>query len=350
MRLLHNISSLDIYNAQNKILQKQGKALNAISSGYKVNSAADDPNTIASSEKIRIQIRGLQAASQNVQHGVSMLQSVDGGLGDIQSVIQKIRTLAVQGQNDTYNLDDKQEIQNEINILQGSIKGITESSEFNGVKLIDNTDAADNLNSGSLSVQVGANVGESIQIPSYNLQDMYMKFNPLKADGTADTSKYFLVHMSDMNIAAKDTVSSDGTGTVKGFNLNNIKLYDSNTNATVGNIGSANAADAMMKTLPSGQKEFGALNFLDGITDTVSSIRNEYGAIQNRLSSNYDDINAISDNMEGADSDIRDADVASEILEYSKDNILVQAGTAMLAQSNNFPQDILKILQNIRSM
>lgn len=350
MRLLHNISSLNIYSAQNKILEKQGKALKAISSGYKVSSAADDPNTIATSEKLRLQIRGLQVASQNVQNGVSMLQTVDGGLGEIQSVIQRVRSLVVQGENGTNTPEDKDKIQTEINVIQKSIGDITKTTEFNGVKLINNPDVADNFQNGNFAMQVGANAGENVKIPSYNLQDIYLKFNPLKADGTTDDSKYFLVHMSDLDINHNDISNSAGTGAVSGINLDNITLYDSSTNNAIGNIDAASAADAMVKTLPSDQKEFGALDFLDNVTDSVSSIRAKYGALENRFTSTFDSINDISGNMEDADSNIRDADIASEMLEYSKDNILANAGSAMLAQSNNFPQDILKILENVRSM
>ena len=136
MRLMHNLNSLNIYREQNKVVSRQSAALRRISSGYKINSAKENPNAIASSEKMRIQIRGLQMAQRNAQDGVSMLQTADGALDNITSMLQRIRELTVQAGNDSATIEDKKVIQEEINNLKQGIGDIIKNTQFNGVELL----------------------------------------------------------------------------------------------------------------------------------------------------------------------------------------------------------------------
>lgn len=282
MRLSHNLASLNIYNEQNKILQKQNAALGRISSGVKVNSAKDDPNAISQSERFRMQIRGLQMASRNAQDGISMLQTAEGALANINESMGRIRELTVQAGSGTNTQADKATIQTEINQLLKGIDDAANNNEFNGVKLLVSGSSSAN----SISMPTGANVGDTVDIPLYDVRST------------------------------------------------SIKDSNNNTLASI-DVTQTGGVDNALKTI-------------DDVSGQLLSINSKYGALENRFESTYNNLNELSDKMEGADSSMRDADIAAEMLEYSKDNILSEAGTAMMAQSNRFPQDVLRILENVR--
>lgn len=290
MRLYHNLASLNVYREQNKVLTKQSQALGRISSGYKVNSSIESPNAISQSERFKMQIRGTQMAARNVQDGNSMLQTAEGGLEGITGMLQRIRELLVQGGNDTNKDEDKAVIQTEINQLMQGIDGIAKSTDFNGVKLLYNEDVTDNGKPGSLFMTSGANTGEKIEIPYFNLA----------------------------------------------FNSGSLKMAD------------GTFRDLSKMDITAGTSMGDALDMIDSSINTVISVRSQYGALENRFESSYDSLNEISDKIQGSESKIRDADVAEEMMEYSKDNILVEAGNAILAQTNRLPQDVLRVLENMR--
>lgn len=277
MRLSHNMAALNIYKEYSKVLTKQFNSLDKISSGIKVNKAKDNPNSLAQSEKLRMQIRGLQMASNNVQDGCSMLQTAEGGLQEITSMLQRIRELVVQAGSGSNNVSNKVTIQNEINEMAKGVDNISASTESNGVNLLN--DATNT----SLDIAVGANVGEKIQIPRFNL-----------------------VSQGQLNL-------SDASGN---------SLMD---------ISSQTGVEAAFITI-------------DAALSLVLSARSQYGALENRFESSLSNLSEIIDKTEGADSKLRDTDMAEEIVEYSKSNILVEAGNAMMVQANKLPQDILRIL------
>lgn len=290
MRLYHNLASLNVYREQNKVLTKQSQALGRISSGYKVNNAKENPNIVSQSERFRMQIRGVQMAARNVQDGSSMLQTAEGGLDSITGMLQRVRELVVQGGNGANTNEDKATIQNEISQLMEGIDGIARTTEFNGVKLLYNEDVTDNTKPGNLFMPSGANTGEKIEIPYFNL-------------------------------AVKSGTLTMADGTVRDFSKLDISA---------------------------GTSVDDALGMIDSALNTVISVRSQYGAIENRFESSYESLNEIGDKLQGAESTIRDADVAEEMMEYSKDNILVEAGNAILAQTNRLPQDVLRVLENMR--
>lgn len=297
MRLNHNMASLNIYMTHKKTLESQSAALNKISTGYKVNNAKDDPNVIAQSERTRMQIRGLQMAARNTQDGVSMLQTAEGGLDSITQMLQRIRELTVQAGSGSNVPEDRKTIQNEIDQLVNGIGNIVDFTEFNGKSLLNKT----NLNEGTVSddgsfveleMPVGANAGESVKIPIYDLSPGELKI--------------------------KD-------GDLKGMSLKDLNIESG------------------------GKSIDDALAIVDNALDKTISVRSKYGALENRFESTMGDLNEISDRMEGADSNLRDADIAEEIMNYTKDNLLLEAGNAMMAQTNKFPQEILRVLENLRS-
>jgi flagellin len=276
MRVSKNIASLNIYRSYSENLAKQSGALGRISSGVKINSSKDNPNAIAQSERLRIQIRGLQMAARNTQDGVSMLQTAEGGLEGITQSLQRVRELLVQSGGAT-TTGDKETIQKEINQMLSGAEDMANNTEFNGVKLLVNKD---NLEPKIIESSTGANVGEVIEIPRYNL-------------------------------------------TTEGLSLNN-------GNVDVDNIGAS-------------------LENIDKALGVIISARSKYGALENRFESNYNSTIEIADKVQSAESGIRDTDMAEEMMEYAKYNILVEAGTAMMVQTNKFPQDILRVLENVRA-
>lgn len=279
MRISKNIASLNIYREYSKNLTKQSGALERISSGIKINSAKDNPNAIAQSERLRMQIRGLQMAARNTQDGVSMLQTAEGGLEGITNSLQRVRELLVQAGGVT-TPEDKETIQKEINQMLDGSEDMAKNTEFNGVKLLVDNEPNDNKGSTVIDTVTGANVGEIIQIPRYNL-------------------------------------------TTEGLNLSNGKVDVNNIGTSIENI--------------------------DKALDVIVSARSKYGALENRFESNYNSTIEIADKVQSAESGIRDADMAEEMMGYAKYNILIEAGNAMMAQTNKFPQDILRVLENVRS-
>ncbi|WP_434296986.1 flagellin [Clostridium sporogenes] len=282
MRLSHNLASLNAFRNYSKVLSEQSTALDKITSGYKVRCSKDDPNVMVQSEKTKIQIRGLQMASRNAQDGVSMLQTADGSLENIGNMLMRIKELTLQASNGTNNLEDQEVIQNEINELISGIDSMAKNTEFNGVELLSQGNKFSNANTMTKIMPIGANAGEIVNIPFYDLT----------ADG--------LEINGEINVTDKNKLG----------------------------------------------KSFGIIN---NAIDTVLSVRSEYGALSNRFEECMNNIAEISLKMEGANSELVDADVAEEMMNYAKSDILYQSSIAIMRQTNNFPIDILKILENVKS-
>jgi len=279
MRINTNIASINLYREYSKNLIKQSSSLERVSSGIKINSSKEDPNGIAQSERFRMQIRGLQMAANNCQDGVSMLQTAEGGIEGINSSLQRVRELLVQAGGVTTDAD-KGAIQSEINQMLDGADDMANNTEFNGVKLLS---GGKNDGTSTLEMLTGANVGEKIDIPKYDL--------------------------TTNGLALK-------SGGLVNINVNNID---------------------------------DSLRLVDNALHNITGARSKFGALENRFQSSYDSTIAISDKTQSAESGIRDTDMATEMTEYSKYNILIQAGTAMMVQSNQLPKDALKVLENIRN-
>lgn len=281
MRISYNMPALTMHLLQNQALNRQSGNSLRISSGYKVITAKDNPTALVQSENIRMQISGLQVASRNVQDGVSMLQTAEGGLQEITSMAQRIRQLSVQAGSGSVTDSDKQKIQGEIDQMIDGIDSIAKGTEFNGLKLLSQKN--------TLTMPVGANAGESVDIPQIDLSN----------SGDSSISSLYTIRSGGDN----DILSGD--------------IQDS-------------------------------LDTIDETINTIISTRSQYGALENRFESNYNNIQDLNEQMTSADSSIRDSDMGEEIMNYSKEDIIVQASNAMIAQANKLPQDILSILNNIK--
>lgn len=281
MRINHNTAALNTYSKLSSAQGAQAKSLEKLSSGLRINRAGDDAAGLAISEKMRAQVGGLNQATRNAQDGISLIQTAEGGLNETHSILQRMRELTVQSANDTNTDDDRGEIQKEFDQLAKEITRVATTTQFNGKELLDGN--------GSFTLQIGANSGQNI-----TLDVEAMDATTLAVGSGADET---------------DTVGLD---------------------ISVGTLGVIDFDDALDK--------------IDAAIGTVSSERSKLGATQNRLEHTINNLTTTSENLSAAESRVRDVDMAKEMMEFTKNNILNQASTAMLAQANQMPQGVLQLL------
>jgi flagellin len=284
LRIQNNVEAFNAHRNLSATASKAARAMEKLSSGYRVNRAADDAAGLAISEKMRGQIGGLAQAQRNAQDAISLVQTGEGALNEVHSMLQRIRDLKVQYSNGTLEAGDKLAISSEVQELGKEISDITAKTEFNGIKL---------LTAGTVTFQVGAE--------------------------SADTISLTKTEMSG-------AIGSAGTGGLD-------EIMD------IGAATSVAAADAL----------FGAtamsLDVIDEAIKNVSNARSSFGAVQNRLEHRLNNLATYQENLVASESRIRDVDMASEMVNFTKLGILQQAGTSMLAQANQAPQGVLSLLQ-----
>ncbi len=274
MVVQHNMQAVNTNRMLGQNVKAVQKNTEKLSSGYQVNRAADDAAGLSISEKMRNQIRGLNQAVKNAEDGISLIQTAEGNMNEIHSILQRMGELAIKARNDVNATEDRQTIQDEISQLKQEICSITKKAEFNGTKLLDGSMSL--ANSGK-QLQVGANQGELLRI------------------------------------------------SISGTSLKKLGL-------TATSVRTAKSASAAIKQIQCAIK-------------MVSAQRSLLGAIQNRLEYTINNLENYSENLTSAESQIRDTDMATEMVDYSKNNILQQAAQSMLAQANQSTQGVLNLLQ-----
>ena len=282
LRINYNYESI---SAQRNLSSTQGsffKAIEQLSSGLRINKAADDAAGLAVSEKLKNQVRGLNQAQRNAQDGISLLQTAEGALNETHSLLGRMRELAVQSSNDTLTNDDRLHIQDEVNALLSEVDRIANSTQFNKINLLNGT----TNNATEVLLHVGANI----------------------ESGTNDNE-------ITVSITNSDTVA----------------------------LGVDALASAISLTTQSGANS--AISALDTAIETVSTTRGQIGAYQNRLDSMINSLGVASENAGAANSRIRDADVAKSVSEMVRTQILQQSTMAVLAQANQAPQMALQLLK-----
>ncbi|WNV79287.1 flagellin Hag [Bacillus atrophaeus] len=320
MRINHNIAALNTYRQLSANSNASQKNMEKLSSGLRINRAGDDAAGLAISEKMRGQIRGLDMASKNSQDGISLIQTAEGALTETHSILQRVRELAVQANNTgTQDTTDLGAIQDEIGSLleeiggvDGASKGISDRTQFNGKNLLNGDFSSASGN--QLQFQIGANDQQTLTV---NIEDM-----SVKSLGTADTT-------------TKDEDGKDVT--TAGF-----KIADLDVTKLTGKAADGADLTAEDKAKFSFENQLSAI---DAATKQVSTQRSKLGAVQNRLEHTINNLGASSENLTAAESRIRDVDMAKEMSEFTKNNILSQASQAMLAQANQQPQSVLQLLQ-----
>jgi flagellin len=264
LRIQTNIEAFNAHRNLASTNEGLAKAMERLSSGYRINRAADDAAGLAISERLRAQVKGIGQAQRNAQDAVSVVQTAEGSLNEVHSMLQRTRELAVQYKNGSLSEADKTSIQSEVNQLASEVEQIGEDTEFNGIKLLNEK--------ATVTFQVGANDGEVISVSTISL-------------------------------------------------------------------GEAVKAAAF---------EFGSeedIKQIDEAIEAVSSQRAEFGAVQNRLEHTLNNLAVYQENLSASESRIRDVDMASEMVEFTKLQILQQAGTSMLAQAQQSGSSVLKLLQ-----
>lgn len=324
MIINHNMASLNTYRQLSTNNAASGKSLEKLSSGLRINRAGDDAAGLAISEKMRGQIRGLDQASRNAQDGISLIQTAEGALNETHSILQRMRELANQSANDTNTATDRGEIQKEINQLTSEINRIGNTTEFNTQTLIDGTQSIGTADTG-LKLQIGANATQSFKIDIY---DMRAKALGISGDTGAAAALSGSATNNGVTITADEITKSTGA-------------TFTTANALTDNAGSTEyALDVSDHT-----KATAAVKVIDKAIEQVSAERSKLGAFQNRLEHTISNLGTSSENLTAAESRVRDVDMAKEMMNFQKNNILSQAAQAMLAQANQQPQGVLQLLR-----
>jgi flagellin len=265
LRIQNNVEAFNAQRMLSANSEKVSKAMEKLSSGYRINRAADDAAGLAISEKLRGQINGLAQANRNAGDAISLVQTGEGALNEVHSMLQRVRELAVQYKNGTLSTSDRTAIQSEVDQLKSEIDRIGTDTEFNGIKLLNGT--------GTVSFQIGAADGQQITAATISV-------------GAQVSSAVF---------ALSTTGASD-------------------------------------------------IDEIDTAINNISAARADFGAVQNRLEHTVSNLASYQENLTASESRIRDADMAEQMVQFSKLQILQQAGTSMLAQANQAPQSVLSLL------
>lgn len=361
-----NSISLVAQNNLNKSQSSLSTAIERLSSGLKINSAADNAAGQAISNRFTSSINGLTQASSNASDGISLAQTTEGALDEINDNLQAIRTLTVQSQNGTNSASDLQSIQDEITQRLSEVDRISQQTDFNGVKVLDGSKT-------SISIQVGSQDGQTISINLQKVNTSSLNLTGFNVDGPASSattavasgSTYNSITLSaDASVSFSGTSSLDATGLVSDSNGN--YFVSGTLTSDVEGVGASGdtayykltsndisitddgamtvTVDASTDNL-TGVATENPLTTLDKALSTVDDMRSNLGAIQNRFDSTINNLTSTSTNLSEAQSRIQDADYATEVSNMSKAQILQQAGTSVLAQANQVPQTVLSLLQ-----
>lgn len=396
MRINTNLNAMTALNSATKNTALAGSSMEKLSSGLKINKAADNATGLAISEKMRSQIRGLDQASQNTQDGISVVQTAEGAIEEVGNIVQRMRELAVQGANETNTGSDRAKISEELTQLHEEIDRIAESTQFNGKDLLngknevrtekvyktsgDNTKVAtdavkvekgfdfDGLGTdieittaagtpGSISFKAGTGAGYGITVDKINDQGKIdtgatititdrngktMSFTT-KADITAGgDTKIGTVNTTQNSISGKEISLQVGANTSDSQTLK-VKIENVSTKS----LGlDSKIIATMAKEGPKGTEAANAMiDSLDNALERVNTSRANLGAMQNRLETTASNLTTSNENLTAAESRIRDVDVAEEMMNLSKLNLINQAAQAMMSQAKSQPEGVMQLLR-----
>ena len=285
MIINHNMSAMYAQRHTGIVETGIAKDIEKLSSGMRINRAGDDASGLAVSEKMRSQIRGLNQAGQNIQNGVSFIQATEGYLAETTDIMQRMRELAVQAANGIYSSEDRMQIQVEVSQLVDEVDRIASHAQFNGMNLLTGRFAKDSATE-VMQLHVGANMDQNEKIYVGTMTAMALGITGGMQGGEGD-----MISLSSMD----------------GANM--------------------------------------AIGTIDNALKQINKQRADLGAYQNRFELAYNGVAIAAENIQAAESRIRDADMAKQVVEYTKNQILMQSGTAMLAQANTQPQSVVRLLQ-----
>ena len=396
MRIQHNIMAMNAYRNYSNNASSLSKNLEKLSSGYKINRAGDDAAGLAISEKMRSQITGLDKAQDNAKDGISLVKTAEGALTEVHDMLNRMYSLAEQSANGTYDGTDRTQLQKEVKALKNEIDRIADSSNFNGTELLngdlatgtsytfkataagatktanmdlvitaDGTQTMNNIkfvnskgiaeakatiaNDGVVTIKVDASKNYSAEDIQKALSNATVG-SQTKAD-VADAIKGASVSGTGITGAASGSKVAKASGTGTALPGKALKLQIGDTGEAFNQLSvsikdchvTALGLDKMSIADQAGAKD--ALKQIKSAINYVSDVRGTLGATQNRLEHTINNLSVMQENIQDAESTIRDTDVADEMMAYTKNNILVQSAQAMLAQANQVPQGVLQLLQ-----
>ncbi|HHY81565.1 MAG TPA: flagellin [Clostridiales bacterium] len=377
MRINNNLMAMNTHRQLGIGNSAAAKSMEKLSSGLRINRAGDDAAGLSISEKMRGQIRGLNQASRNAQDGISLIQTAEGALQETHAILQRMRELAVQSANDTNQDVDREAIQKEIDQLATEITRISTDTEFNNEKVL-------NGSYQDKTLQIGANKDQNITLSIANMSAFELgvagtpgAVSAVASDGSSITlagvatdpglaaGTYTVVDVSSHavyggtysyalqdangNIVALgvDGDDNDGIDEINAWvdvNDTNVELIGHTANASL-DVGSKFTVEGNGINVSSQGDANNAIEIINNAIKRVSQERSMLGAIQNRLEHTIRNLDTSAENLQAAESRIRDVDMAKEMMEFTKNNILQQAAQAMLAQANQAPQGILQLLR-----
>jgi flagellin len=383
MTINTNLSALTAYRNLSTTQNDMSKSLQKLSSGLRINSAADDAAGLAISEGLKSQVGGLTVAARNAQDGINVAQTAEGSLGQVQAILQRMRDLAVQAGSDSNNAASRTAITTEATQLTQELGRIGTSTNFNGIQLLDGT-------AGTLKFQVGANAGSDNQI-DLNLSTSNVSAIATTLGSASGGAVMSAVTPTAVGGAMQFTTGVAGAGTTVNATIGAVGAYttvqqvadalNGNTNFSSGGLNaSVNSDNELVVRAASGAAVVGgavagtqasagtglgatsvnagsgldfssaagaqaAITLIDTQITSVSTARANLGAVQNRLEYTITNLNISKENLTASQSQITDTDMASEMVNFTRDSILSQAGTAMLAQANQSNSGVLKLLQ-----
>ena len=372
LRINQNIDAFNSYRNLSVTQNQMSKSLEKLSSGFRINRAADDAAGLAISEGLRSQVGGLKVAARNAQDGISVVQTAEGALTEVHSILQRMRDLAVQAANDSNNGNARANITAEVNELQAELTRIADSTNFNGTKLLNGT-------AGTLSFQVGADGTASSKIDvNLGAANVSAVASALSAGG-GNAYNVVTPTLVTGNWTFSTTGAATATATVAmgaagslhtvddvAAKLNADAAFSANFRATVNEqnqlVVNATNGGTLAVTAPgtggaAGTAVVGGISFgshtaaqnaigsIDAQIQSISTARATLGALQNRFEHTINNLNVAVENLSASESRIRDTDMAQEMMSFTRAQILSQAGTAMLAQANAAPQSVLSLLR-----
>lgn len=394
MRINQNISAMNTYSRLTAANNAKTNSLAKLSSGLRINKAGDDAAGLAISEKMRGQVGGLKQAIRNAQDGISLIQTAEGALNETHSILNRMRELAVQAANGTNTDADRGEIQKEINQLVEEISRIADTTQFNNQKLLDGEFAT--------RFHIGANIGQGmdLEIGGMDAVTLGLAENATGEDATAavitgnviseilgtdinlgtitvNEQEVELNNVNDLDGSGEEQITIEtladaletdinavlGANTVKVTGADGVLTIetvakgseaslkisgDAATALGIAGIASGkDATDGLTNIIDVSNRDAAdaAIATIDAAVGLVSTERSNLGSVQNRLEHTINNLTATAENLSAAESRIRDVDMAEEMMEFTKNNILSQAATAMLAQANQMPNSVLQLLQ-----
>ena len=345
MVVKHNITAMNSNRMLGLTTSAQAKSTEKLSSGYKINRAADDAAGLSISEKMRRQVRGLTQASANAQDGISCVQTAEGALNEVQDMLQRINELAVKGENGTLTSTDRKYIQAEVHQLMSEIDRVQSTTTFNEQKLLDGSFSNKGL-------MVGAEAGQHIGVTIKN-----MNTHELIASALSKGTEYGTANIDAKTTDTNDRGGANGAssyaeGDTNLLSAKALSKFYAYTAADVVDTDLTDKGNAIAQTdatidttnAPTAA-DYAALNaFAKSAIQDVSKQRSDLGAVQNRLEHTISNLDNIVENTSSAEAQIRDTDIATEMVRYANNNILQQAGTSMLSQANQSNQLALSLL------